>query len=125
MFRRALTTLVILSIAALSYQPSFAIMMPAHQAMQMEPAASPEPADMADCPEMQKQKRDCCDQANKQKQTCDWGDACAARCHLNTGIAAVIYARQTTFSLFGVLAAGEPQSFAPERPGPLVRPPIS
>ena len=123
MFRRALTILVILSVAAFGYQPSRAMMMPADQAAAVWTASSAEPMAMPDCPGAMAE-HDCCNQTDKQKQNCAWDAACAARCHINAGIEPVIYAPLAVFSPAEPLTVGEPHSLAPERPGPLFRPPI-
>lgn len=120
MFRRALTILVILSIAAFGYQPSRAMMMPADQAATASMAG---PMAMPDCPGAMAE-HDCCDQTDQQKQNCAWDAACAARCHVNIGIEPVIYAPLVALNEAATVTMGEPQSLVPERPGPLFRPPI-
>lgn len=119
MFRRALTILVMVSIAVFSYQPSLATMMPA----QVEATASVEPISMPDCPGAI-EKHDCCDRTDKQKQNCAWDAACATRCHVNAVIEPVIYPPLSVLNPTSLVTIGGPGSLMPERPGPLFRPPI-
>lgn len=122
MLRRAVTILVILSVAAFSYQPSRAMML-ADQTVTVESTVAAEPMAMPDCPGAMAE-HDCCNQTDQQKQTCAWDAACAARCHVNIGIEPVIYAPLVALNEVTTVTMGELQSFLPERPGPLFRPPI-
>jgi hypothetical protein len=123
MFRRALTVLVILSIAAFGYQPSRAMMIPADQAAAVDMASVAEPMSLPDCPNAMAE-HGCCDPTDQQKQNCAWDAACAARCHFNVGIEPVTYAPLVALNEAATVTMGEPPSLVPERPGPLFRPPI-
>ena len=71
MFRRALTILVVLSMAAFGYQPSLALMVPAGQTVAGEVMSTAKLASMPDCVSATAE-HDCCDQTGKQKQNCAW-----------------------------------------------------
>jgi hypothetical protein len=114
MFRRSLSVLLVLVIAAAGYQP--ALGMTAANAPAMEMAAD------TDCPEMQKD--DCCDQTEKGKRLCAWNDACAARCHVNVGIEAATYAPTMRGGAVAAPSARAWQAVKSARAGPHFRPPI-
>jgi hypothetical protein len=120
MFRRALTILVILSLAAFGYRPAAAGMMPA-----AEPAAvaMAEPMAMPDCPGAMAAS-DCCDETDGQKQNCAWDAACAARCHVNACAEPVTYLPSVVLKAAEAFAIGELRAPVPERRGTLYRPPI-
>ncbi|MFZ5690023.1 MAG: hypothetical protein ACOY5F_02075 [Pseudomonadota bacterium] len=114
MYRRFLSVLLVLVIAAAGYQP--ALGMTGANASVMEMAAD------ADCHEMQKD--DCCGETEKGKRLCKWNDACAARCHVNAGLEAALY---TPAVCGGAVAAPVFHAWAAvksARAGPLFRPPI-
>ena len=123
MVRRALTILMIVAVAGFGYRPSLAAMIPADSAVTQTEAAAPvERVAMPDCPgEME--KVDCCDRPDKQS-TCMWDSACAARCHVNAGITAMIYIPLVASAIMQSIAAREAQSLVPKPPAPLLRPPI-
>ena len=123
MFRRALTILVVLSMAAFGYQPSLALMVPAGQTVAGEVMSTAKLAAMPDCVSATAE-HDCCDQTGKQKQNCAWDGACAARCLVAIVIAPAMYAPFVVFNPAAPVTMGTPQLQRPERPGPLFRPPI-
>jgi hypothetical protein len=112
MFRRSLSVLLILVIAAAGYQPALGMTGANAPAMEMA----------ADCPEMQKD--DCCNQTEKGKRLCAWNDACAARCHVNVGIEAAPYAPTMCGGAVAAPASRAWQAVKSARAGPLFRPPI-
>ena len=128
MLRRALTLLVILSIAGFSYQPAYAAMFAmtgidkavAVEATVVEATVEAMNHDMArmpDCLGMQKS-------SEEQKKPCKFDGSCAARCHINSALEAFElrplhfhYGVQRVFAL-------STAALAPTRPGPHFRPPI-
>ncbi len=114
MFRRSLSILLVLVIAASGFQP--ALGMAAANAPAMEMSAE------ADCPEMQ--KGDCCDQTEKGKRLCIWTDACATRCHVNAALEVGPYVPMVCSGALAALASREPSTVKSARAGPLFRPPI-
>lgn len=123
MFRRAFTILVMVSIAAFSYQPSLAMVMPADRAAAVDTAPIAEPMAMTDCAG-ETQERDCCHHPDQQKQDCAWDSGCAMRCHGSAAIAVAIDAPLFMFNPAEPLMMSEQRSLVPERPGSLFRPPI-
>ena len=113
MYRRALILLVVLAISLVSYQPTFAMSAPSMQTQDMD--AEPCPEDM--------HKHDCCDPVGSQ-QTCKWDATCAARCHINTGIESVLLVAPVLSMTLGSVLIGSVALLVPERPSPLIRPPI-
>jgi hypothetical protein len=121
MFRRWLSVLLILSVAAFGHAPSRAMMMPAGLAAVEAAAAAPiaipcAPADM--------QRHDCCEDDGKAKMNCTWDADCAAMCHVNIGIEPATAAPFCAIGLSRSFAMLEPRSPAPRRPQSLLRPPI-
>lgn len=125
MLRRALTILLVLSLASFGYQPQAGAGVPADQAAASASTERPavEPSAMPDCPDA-KAAGNCCDQTDGQKQTCNWDSACAARCHVMIGIEPMTCAPRVAVSPVGLVTVREPQSPVLERPWPLFRPPI-
>jgi hypothetical protein len=123
MLRRALTILLVLSLAAFGTQPAAAAGMAAVPAVADEMSAASESSAMPDCARMV-EPDDCCDRTGGQKQDCAWDAACAARCHVNLGIAPAIHMPLVGYAPTRLVVVGEPQSPVLARPGPLFRPPI-
>ena len=113
MYRRFLSLVLVLAMAASGYQPAFGMTDAAAPVMQM--------AIDADCPEMQKD--DCCDQTEKGKRLCVWNDACAARCHVNAGLEIATYAPAVCDGVAAAPPSRERLSVKTARAGPLFRPP--
>jgi len=114
MYRRFLSLVLVVAIAASGYHPAFSMTDAAAPFAQMK-------AD-ADCPEMQKD--DCCDQTEKGKRLCVWNDACAARCHVNAGLEIAAYAPAVCDGVAAAPPSRERLSVKTARAGPLFRPPI-
>ena len=114
MYRRFLSLVLVLAMAASGYQPAFGMTDAAAPVMQM--------AIDADCPEMQKD--DCCDQTEKGKRLCVWNDACAGRCHVNAGLEIAAYAPAVCDGVAAAPPSRERLSVKTARAGPLFRPPI-
>lgn len=122
MARHALIILMVVSIAAFGYRPSLAAMIPADNAAHLTEPASAEPISIPDVPE-EMQKHDCCDRTDQQP-TCSWDSACAARCHVNAGIATVSHMPLLARAFVQSVGSREAQSVVPKPPAPLLRPPI-
>jgi hypothetical protein len=114
MYRRFLSLVLVLGIAASGYQPAFGMTDAAASVVQIEVDA--------DCSEMQKD--DCCDQTEKGKRLCVWNDACAARCHVNAGLEIATYAPAVCDGVAAAPPSRERLSVKTARAGPLFRPPI-
>ena len=120
MFRRVLTYLVIVGIAAFGYQPASAAMLAMNPAMDMQmtaPSSVSDNAAMPDCAGMHKP-------TEQQQLPCEFDGSCAARCHLNSALGAIsfeplahVYVARTS-----VLWSASAQTQI--QPGPHFRPPI-
>jgi hypothetical protein len=118
MSRNVLTLFLAIAIALVGYQP-FQGMTAAAQDAPMEMSAAAD----GDCPEMAKD--DCCDKTEKNKRLCLWNDACAARCHVNTGLEAAFVLPLMRVIRPQIVAFVEPSPLHAARAGPLYRPPIT
>jgi hypothetical protein len=118
MSRNVLTLFLAIAIALVGYQP-FQGMTAAAQDAPMEMSASAD----SDCPDMKKD--DCCDKSEKNKRFCVWNDACAARCHVNTGLEAAFVVPAVRIMRAQIVVFAEPQALHAARAGPLYRPPIT
>lgn len=118
MSRNVLTLFLAIAIALVGYQP-FQGMTAAAQDAPMEMSASAD----SDCPDMKKD--DCCDKSEKNKRFCVWNDACAARCHVNTGLEAAFVVPAVRIMRAQIVVFAEPPPLHAARAGPLYRPPIT
>lgn len=118
MSRNVLTLFLALAIALVGYQP-FQGMTAAAQEPAMEMMASAD----GDCPDMKKD--DCCDKTEKNKRLCLWNDACAARCHVNTGLEVTFVVPAIRVMRAQIVVFAEPPLLHAARAGPLYRPPIT
>lgn len=121
MLRRILHIAIALAIAISGYQPFVGMTVKAAPAaMQMEMSTE------GDCPEMTRD--DCCDKSGNTdqdgKRLCQWNDSCAARCHVNVGLEALIIAPLMYAAPATLLSFADPRPLHAARASPDFRPPI-
>jgi hypothetical protein len=115
MSRRLLTFMLALAISLVGNQPSFGM---------TDVAAAPAMEMIMDGDCSKSTPDNCCDKTEKDKRLCLWSDACAARCHVNTGLEAVFLAPIIRSVSASLVTTGEPPPLHAARFGPRFRPPI-
>jgi hypothetical protein len=120
MLRRAMILLIAIAVSFSGYSPSFAMSagMAAPAAQDMSMAAEGMDAH-ADC--AKSMQDDCCGKG-EQKSNCVFDDACAARCHVNAGLAAMMFAPVSLSSPGSPPVIAGPRAFHPARAGPYSAP---
>ncbi|MDQ8732610.1 hypothetical protein [Bradyrhizobium sp. LHD-71] len=140
MLRRALIILLIASVAALSHQPAFALMLPpaaqAGAAMAGDAAGHDEvvmhdaTADAMPCSDMMAQAdpaqvdHDCCGDVDKAEKSCPDAGACAARCHVNGALEPAWFEHRAGETIAFRIVPQEARALVPVSAKSLFRPPI-
>ena len=119
MFRRVLTYLVIVGIAAFGYQPASTAMLAMNPGMDMQMTAPTSASDNPAMPVCAGMK-----QSERQKLPCESDGSCAARCHLNSSLGAISFEPLAHVYVARALVPSSGSAQTQIHPGPHFRPPI-